>query len=197
MIVALGIGLGIAMTLMVLRVVRGPIDDLTDELPRLKTQSRRVTRNLSKDEKLIWETREHPIALWKWWVGLVVLQGLAAVIMVAASFKAAAILWLIGMVVIGYKVLLWDVDRLCITNRRIFTVTGIFSVSVKTMPMKKMTDVTTHFSAASNILAWLRIIKIQYATLIVESAGQDQALSRIKFVPHGPAVNRRIMGTVQ
>lgn len=197
MIVALGIGLGLTMMLIVLRVVRGPIDDLTDELPRLKTQSRRVTRNLSKDEKLIWETREHPIALWKWWIGLVVLQGLTAVAMIGASSKAAAILWLIGMVVIGYKILLWDVDRLCITNQRIFTVTGIFSVSIRTMPMKKMTDVTTHFSAVSNILAWLRIIKIQYATLIVESAGQDQALSRIKFVPHGPAVSRLIMGTGQ
>lgn len=197
MIAALSITLGVIVMLIALRMVRGPIDDLTDELPRLKTQSRRVTRNLSKDEKLIWETREHPIALWKWWVGLIVLQGLAAAVMTVASFKAAAILWLIGMVVIGYKILLWDVDRLCITNQRIFTVTGIFSVSIKTMPMKKMTDVTTHFSAVSNILAWLRIIKIQYATLIVESAGQDQALSRIKFVPHGPAVNRRIMGTVQ
>lgn len=189
----------VAGILLAFRLIRGPIPepDEMGEISPPETPSKRVARYLATNEVLLWEGREHPISLWKWALGALGLQVMTLGIgTLSGSWKAPAILWFVGMVIIGVRTLLWDLKRICITNSRLFTIDGLVRVTRRMMPLSKLTDMKTRTSATSTILTYLRLIKAPYATFIVESAGQDQALSRIAHVPNGELVNKLIVGMV-
>jgi IS4 transposase len=62
------------------------------------------------------------------------------------------------------------------------------------MPLNKLTDEGIHIPAISRLLGQLRVIRTKYGSLVVESAGQDQALSRIDYFPAIEPVNQIIAG---
>lgn len=74
-----------------------------------------------------------------------------------------------------YLVLEWRVERFVITDQRMMLVGGVLTRQVAVMPMRKVTDLTFEKPLAGQVLG--------YGTFIVESAGQDQALSRIEYLP--------------
>ena len=61
-----------------------------------------------------------------------------------------------------------------ITNRRIIEVNGLFGSRVSSMPITRLTDITLDRSIGGEVL--------EYGTLVVETAGQDQALGTIDFL---------------
>ena len=61
------------------------------------------------------------------------------------------------------------------TNQRIIEVSGVLTRKVASMPLEKMTDMIYLRTLGGRLLG--------YGDLIVESAGQDQALSRIRRLP--------------
>ena len=69
----------------------------------------------------------------------------------------------------------WYVEKLVVTDKRLLLLTGIFARNVAIMPLVKVTDLTFHRSATG--------LALGYGKFVVESAGQDQALSTIDFVP--------------
>jgi Bacterial PH domain len=69
----------------------------------------------------------------------------------------------------------WYVEKLVVTDKRLLLLTGIVSRNVAIMPLVKVTDLTFHRSATGLMLG--------YGKFVVESAGQDQALGTIDFVP--------------
>src|SRR5215203_2209993 len=75
----------------------------------------------------------------------------------------------------AYEVYSWYVEKLVVTDKRLLLLTGIVSRNVAIMPLVKVTDLTFHRSATGLMLG--------YGKFVVESAGQDQALSNIEFVP--------------
>jgi hypothetical protein len=166
-----------------------------------KGLAKTVAKNGDKDneEVLLWESRTHPLNLWPWWIGIIALPSILVHATMATEYvtwQIAILAGLIGMSAFGLRFWLWRVDRICITNKRLLTVTGILLVSYKTMPLSKLTDLTVDFSRLSTILGWLGLIREPYAKLVVESAGQDQALSRVSYVPHGHQANSLIMQRV-
>jgi len=191
----------------VLRVLRGSLYSYntreekneepvpSDRVKSALAKSRKGTKADFTDEELLWESREHPISLWLWFAGAGLLQ-FVALFAATRSPLAGLVLWLAGMVTFGCRLLAWHLHRICVTDKRLLVVSGIFNIQYKTMPLSKLTDQTAGFPAISNILAWLRIIRTQYATFIVESAGQDQALREVLYVPEGHKVNRLIMSMV-
>ena len=70
----------------------------------------------------------------------------------------------------------WSVDYFVITSRRFIETSGLFARNVAMMPMVKVTDMTFHQSFLGRIFG--------YGTFILESAGQDQALSNVDFIPY-------------
>jgi membrane protein YdbS with pleckstrin-like domain len=92
---------------------------------------------------------------------------LTQTIVVAAMI--AVHLWLL------WKLARWYVDRFIVTDRRIMLVSGIVARKVAMMPMTKLTDMSYERSTIGVLLG--------YGTFVLESAGQDQALSRIDYVP--------------
>lgn len=207
MLLLIAVLVTIVSVLVALRVARGSLYSYNsrDEEDEILVPSDRVKKALAKSRKgakenfsgevLLWESREHPISLWLWFAGSAALLVVVAFV-ATMSLKAALVLLFVGMIAFGCRLLAWHLHRICVTDKRLLVVSGILDIRYKTMPLSKLTDQTTGFPPISNILAWLRIIRTQYATLIVESAGQDQALREVLYVPEGHKVNRLIMSMV-
>ena len=73
------------------------------------------------------------------------------------------------------KTILWWIERIVITDKRVMLAEGIITHKVGMMPLSKVTDLTFERSLNGRMLG--------YGTIVVESAGQIQALNRIDFVP--------------
>lgn len=88
------------------------------------------------------------------------------------------ILWYLALFVLlrfTYYLVEWLVERIVITDKRFMITSGIFTTNVAMMPVTKITDLTYKRSLFGRMLG--------YGTLVVESAGQIQALNRVEFVP--------------
>ena len=71
--------------------------------------------------------------------------------------------------------ILWWIERIVITDKRVMLAEGFIVHKVGMMPLCKVTDLTFERSIGGRMLG--------YGTLIVESAGQIQALNRIDYMP--------------
>jgi membrane protein YdbS with pleckstrin-like domain len=83
-----------------------------------------------------------------------------------------------------WKIWEWYHETLIVTDKRLLLLTGVFYRNVAIMPLVKVTDLTYHRSANG--------LTFGYGKFVVESAGQDQALSTIDFVPKPDLLYRQI-----
>ncbi|GDY30024.1 PH domain-containing protein [Gandjariella thermophila] len=87
-------------------------------------------------------------------------------------------LWYVALFVLlrlVYFVIEWWVERIVVTDKRFMITGGVFTTRVAMMPVSKVTDLTYERPWDGRMMG--------YGTLIVESAGQIQALNRIEFLP--------------
>lgn len=82
----------------------------------------------------------------------------------------------------------WWVDRIFVTEKRIFEVSGLLTRKVASMPLGNLTDMTYQRSLGGRILG--------YGELIVETAGQAQALSRISYLSNPDEFYRAVTALV-
>jgi membrane protein YdbS with pleckstrin-like domain len=88
------------------------------------------------------------------------------------------VLWYVAFAVIlrfVYKIIEWWVERLVVTDKRFVMTTGVLTTKVLMMPISKVTDLTYQRSWMGRMLG--------YGTMVVESAGQIQALNKIEYLP--------------
>jgi membrane protein YdbS with pleckstrin-like domain len=88
------------------------------------------------------------------------------------------ILWYVALFILlrfTYYLVEWWVERIVVTDKRFMITRGIFTTNIAMMPVSKVTDLTYQRTMLGRMLG--------YGTLVVESAGQIQALNRIEFVP--------------
>lgn len=175
---------------------------VTYKLNQPVAPSKRVAHILLPEEKLLVETQDHPIRL-LWWG----LAGLAlSLLMGLFVFKVdwtidghhlnviiGVTLWVVGMLAILAKTALWQRDKLCLTDKRVFVVRGLLKVRHEFMPLQKLTNEKLQIPWHSNILTWLRLINTQYGTLVVDAAGDEDELKNIRFIPNAIQINRIIM----
>lgn len=77
------------------------------------------------------------------------------------------------------------VDRfLVLTNKRIVVIEGIIGTTVRSMPVSRLTDMAYRRTPMGRAL--------RYGLFDVESAGQDQALKLIEYVPDPDFINAQI-----
>ncbi|SFQ18405.1 PH domain-containing protein [Amycolatopsis arida] len=89
------------------------------------------------------------------------------------------LLWYVALLIVlrfAYTVIEWWVERLVVTDKRFIMTTGVWTTKVLMMPITKVTDLTYERSF------WGRMLG--YGTMVVESAGQIQALNRISYLPN-------------
>ena len=73
------------------------------------------------------------------------------------------------------QTILWWIERIVITDKRVMLAEGVVTLNVGMMPLSKVTDLTFRRTFGGRMLG--------YGTLIVESAGQIQALNKIRYMP--------------
>ena len=138
-------------------------------------------RHLRPDERILISTRRHPVA----WLAptMAALLVLIGAFVVAARLPegsiSAALLELVGLAAIPFGLwayLEWYFDRFVITDGRVMLFHGIVARRVAMMPVLKVTDLTYEVPALG--------LMLRYCNLEIESAGQDQALRTINYLPY-------------
>lgn len=85
--------------------------------------------------------------------------------------------WYLALVaVLRFTILtiLWWIERIVITDKRVMLAQGIITHNVGMMPLGKVTDLTFQRTLGGRMFG--------YGTIVVESAGQIQALNRIDYL---------------
>ena len=78
----------------------------------------------------------------------------------------------------------WWMRHFIVTNRRVLLTSGIVVRTVALLPLRRITDLTWKETLLGQLLG--------YGTFRFESAGQQQALSEITFLPHADVLYRRV-----
>lgn len=123
--------------------------------------------------------RRHPAVLLRYILEVVGSLILAGVITALISQSTViTVIWLVWLLVVGrlaFKVFEWSDEYFTVTGVRVMLIHGILTRRVDMMPLKKITDLTVNRSIMGRMLG--------YGTIVLESAGQDQALSKVEYVP--------------
>src|ERR1700753_3449321 len=98
------------------------------------------------------------------------------------------LLWLIIVIRLLFKIYQWLEDYFVVTSARLLLATGVFKKTVNMMPLSKVTDMRFERSPAGRLFG--------FGTFIVESAGQDQALSRIDHLPYPEQLYIEVCGLI-
>ncbi|MGI5285310.1 PH domain-containing protein [Nonomuraea polychroma] len=85
-------------------------------------------------------------------------------------------LWLLLLIRFVWKVAEWSVDYFVVTSKRMLLTTGLITRKVAMMPLTKVTDMSFQRTLLGRMLG--------YGEFILESAGQDQALSTVEYIPY-------------
>jgi uncharacterized membrane protein YdbT with pleckstrin-like domain len=131
---------------------------------------RRVIRIRRHWAVLLWETFEA--------AALLAVCVLVSYLLPPALYVGQNILWYVALLVVlrfAYQVMEWWVERLVVTDKRFVMTTGVFTTKVLMMPISKVTDLSYVRTATGRMMG--------YGTMVVESAGQIQALNKIDFLP--------------
>lgn len=136
----------------------------------LLESERRVIRVRLHWASLAWDTFEA--------AALLAICVMVSYILPPAGWVIQNVLWYVALAVVlryAYVVLTWWVERIVVTDKRILMTTGVFTTRVLMMPITKVTDLSYVRTVTGRMLG--------YGTMIVESAGQIQALNRIEYLP--------------
>ena len=84
--------------------------------------------------------------------------------------------WLILFLRLVWKAINWSVDYFVVTSERLMLTTGFITRRVNMMPLTKVTDMSFNRTFSGRLLG--------YGEFVVESAGQDQALRNVEYIPY-------------
>jgi membrane protein YdbS with pleckstrin-like domain len=113
------------------------------------------------------------------------LSGFLAGQQIGTLTTAAVVVWLAIMGWVAWRFLEWRFDRFILTNKRVMLVNGIITRRVAMMPLLRVTDMKYEQSPVARAL--------NYGTFVLESAGQEQALREIKYLPNPNELYLRVV----
>jgi uncharacterized membrane protein YdbT with pleckstrin-like domain len=153
-----------------------------------------VYKHLLPHERQVITVRFHPAVL----IGpvAVVLAGLAIAGLLSTTVArhhgtAMLVIWLLWLVLVIrllYKIYVWLEDYFVVTSQRLILATGVITRTVNMMPLTKVTDMSFKRSGMGRLLG--------YGEFIVESAGQDQALRRVDYLPYPEQLYLEVCGLI-
>jgi membrane protein YdbS with pleckstrin-like domain len=88
--------------------------------------------------------------------------------------------WILLAVRLAWLALEWREDWFVVTDRRLLVRSGLITRRVSMMPLIKVTDLSFARPPVGRLLG--------YGEFVIESAGQDQVLRRIRHVPNPDAL---------
>ena len=155
--------------------------------------SRAVGKYLMPTERVVVTVRMHPAAIISsvlWILGGAILAGLLTGD-AHGNGTFVLVIWLLWGVLFvwqGWKIATWWRRYFVVTENRLMLVTSLVFTEVAMMPLAKVTDIRLSESIMGRML--------RYGEFIVESAGQEQALSRVRFVPYPSQIYQEILSLI-
>lgn len=148
-----------------------------------------VSRYLLPHERLCIAVRKHPAEL----AGPLILAvgGLVAAGELTRRSVRPKIVWGGYLSVLLYsleRVAAWQATYFAVTQERMVLVSGFMVRKVAMMPLARVTDMSFRRSALGRLLG--------YGEFIVESAGEEQALRSIDFLPYPEQLYLEVCGLV-
>lgn len=147
-------------------------------------------RFLVPGERMVLVHRPHPACLAGTYIALIV----GALLTLYIGFRAPTsmgaasnLTWWVLLAMIVYTALrtwLWRRDWFMATDQRLVWRRGIIHQKTAMMPLTKVTDMSFNKSIMGRLL--------DYGEFVMESAGQDQALRDMTFIPRPDAAYRAI-----
>lgn len=141
----------------------------------------RANAYLFSGEEVVLLVRPHPIVLAK--PGAAPLAGIA--LFTAFPNQFTFVMLLVVLTRFAWDVGMWFSDRFVLTTDRVLGISGFFTKRVVSMPLAKITDLTFERSVLGRVLG--------YGRLVLESAGQQQGIESIDFLPEPDHFYRTIM----
>lgn len=156
-----------------------------DEMPEL------IKRKLAYTETEILGGQIHQAVMYG--PILTTLGALLAVVLIAPRLprNSDVILWILILVFLALLVRLvlkwleWTFSLFFFTSYRIIYIHGIVTRKIAMLPTGKITDMGYDRDPSGQLFG--------YGTFIIESAGQEQALRELNFVPHPDETYRQIV----
>lgn len=159
------------------RQARDGRDDATD-----RTGAGDVDRYLLPHEQQVITVRRHPAVL----IGpsVLALDGLLVAGVLTATVlhgngPLVTVVWIVWLALFArviWKAIDWAVTFFVVTSHRFLLTSGVLFRKVAMLPLVKVTDMTFHRSFLGRLLG--------FGEFVIESAGQDQALSSIDHLPY-------------
>jgi uncharacterized membrane protein YdbT with pleckstrin-like domain len=153
-----------------------------------------VNRYLLPHERQVISVHQHPVVLTR--RAFLVLVGFVIAAWLSISVAhghgtALLIIWLLWgllLVWLAVKIVDWSRNYFVVTSQRLLLTQGFIVRKVNMMPLAKVTDMSFQRTAGGQILG--------YGEFIVESAGQDQALRNVRFLPHPEQLYLEVCGLI-
>jgi uncharacterized membrane protein YdbT with pleckstrin-like domain len=161
--------------------------------PNTDTVPPSVNRYLLPHERQVISVHQHPAVL----IGPIFLVlvglGLAGWLTTIAQGNGIILLviWLLwGLLLLRlvWKVIDWSLNYFVITSERLLLAQGFILRRVDMMPLVKVTDMSFRRDLRGQLLG--------YGEFVVESAGQDQALRNVKYLPYPEQLYLEVCGLV-
>src|SRR5580692_548044 len=162
--------------------------------PNTDTVPASVNRYLLPHERQVISVHEHPAVL----IGPIalVLLGLAIAGVLSnyvAHGNTTAILiiwglWVVLLLWLGVRIWDWAVNYFVVTSHRLILARGVVVRNVGMLPLAKVTDMSFRRTTIGRFLG--------YGEFIVESAGQDQALRNVRFIPYPEQLYLEVCGLI-
>jgi len=162
--------------------------------PNTDTVPASVNRYLLPHERQVISVHEHPAVL----IGPIalVLLGLAIAGFLSNTVthgNSTAILiiwgaWVLLLLWFVFKIWDWSVNYFVVTSHRLILAKGFIVRKIGMLPLTKVTDMSFQRTTIGRILG--------YGEFIVESAGQDQALRNVKFIPYPEQLYLEVCGLI-
>jgi hypothetical protein len=147
-----------------------------------------VNEYLMPTERVVTAVRMHPISIIK---AVLIILGGSIVTAILLGEGASAVIWLLWAALViwqGWKIATWWRKYFAVTENRLMLITSLIDTDVGMMPLAKVTDMRMRQSTFGRLLG--------YGEFIVESAGQEQALSRVRYVPYPTQMYQEILSLI-
>jgi uncharacterized membrane protein YdbT with pleckstrin-like domain len=138
--------------------------------------ARAVNKYLMSYEGQTIAVRRHPAVL-----GLPVAAAVGGLFVAGYvySMTGLTVIWLLWLGILGWlswRVIAWSLEFFIVTEHRVMLLTGVLNRKLGMIPLQKVTDIALDRSALGQLLG--------YGEFIMESAGKDQALRNVTYMPY-------------
>jgi uncharacterized membrane protein YdbT with pleckstrin-like domain len=97
---------------------------------------------------------------------------------------AGMVLGIVALVLYGLRITEWWMRHFIVSRRRVLLTSGVIVRTVTLLPLRRITDLTWQETLLGQLLG--------YGTFRFESAGQDQALRHLTFMPDAQTRYRQV-----